>query len=452
MRRALKGLLLAATLLSSAPALAETVQGSCADGVCRVSLTPDQLLAKANERVAAHDFDTARPMVEALSALPSYNFQTHFLSGYMAIERGDTETAIRHFRAALAIDPKATRIRLELARALMLEGKRGAADYNFRLAGQDRDLPPEIQATIRTSRGLLRDGREWHLSTNFGFAPDSNITNGTSAQTIDLVYGNQTIPLTLDANARKRSGIGQTGSLSAGWRGRLGENLSLLVDLDGNGTNYAGTEADDFTGQLAIGPELKLSDRVQLSAQAIGSQRWFGGARASTQFGTRLSLQADIGSSARVGLTFDGRHTSSQINADYSGWSTGLYASYERVMMRSFVASATVFGRVDSLNSKAYSSRELGINLGLGGELKHGINAGLSGGISRALYDAPLLAFSAESRKDWRLNARAYIGIRSIRVLGFSPSVTYSWSNNDASLPLYKSERSRFAFELARYF
>jgi outer membrane protein len=452
MRQALTGLLLAASFLTPALAHAEAVQGSCADGVCRVSLTPDQLFAKASSLVAERQFAEAQPMIAALATLPAYAVQTHFLSGFIAVESGDTKTAIQHFRAALATDPKATRVRLELARALMIEGKRGAADYNFRLAAQDADLPPEISATIRASRGLLRDSREWHLSTQFGFAPDSNITNGTNAQTVDLVFGNQTIPLTLDATARRRSGIGQTGSLSAGWRGRLGENLALLVDLDGQGTNYDGTESDDFTGQLAFGPELKLSETVQLSAQAIGSQRWFGGKRASTQFGTRLSLQADIGSSQRVGLTLDGRHTTTVANADYTGWNFGAYASYERVMMRTMVASATLFGRVDSLASKAYSSREIGLNLGLGGEFRRGINAGISGGVSRAIYNAPLLAFSPEARKDWRLNARIYVGLRSVRVLGFSPSVTYSFSRNGATLPLYASERSRFAFELARYF
>lgn len=452
MRRALTGLLLAASVLTPAPARAEAVRGSCADGVCRVALTPAQLLAKASELVAQKQFAEAQPMIAALAALPSYKLETHFLSGFIAVETGDTKAAIQHFRAALAVDPKATRIRLELARALMLEGKRGAADYNFRLAGQDSNLPPEIAATIRASRGLLRDTREWHLSTQFGLAPDTNITNGTNAQTIDLVYGNQTIPLTLDANARRRSGIGQTGSVSAGWRGRLGERLALLVDVDGQGTNYDGIEADDFTGQFAVGPELKLSETSQVSVQAIGSQRWFGGQRASTQFGTRVSFQAEIGSSQRIGLTLDGRHTTSALNADYSGWNLGAYASYERVLMRTMVASATLFGRVDTLASKAYSSREVGMNLGLGGELRHGINAGLSGGVSRAVYDAPLLAFSPEPRKDWRLNARVYVGLRSIRVWGFSPSVTYSYSRNGATLPLYKSERSRFAFELARYF
>ncbi len=439
-------------LLTPALASAEAVRGSCVSGVCQVSLTPDQLLDKAAELVSRHDFAQAQPMIAALAVIPAYTVQTRFLSGYIAVESGDTKMAIQQFRAALAVDPKATRIRLELARALMIEGKRGAADYNFRLAAQDRNLPPEIAATIRASRGLLRDSREWHLSTQFGLAPDSNITNGTNAQTIDLVYGNQIIPLKLDANARRRSGLGQTGNVSAGWRGTVGERLSMLVDLDGQGTNYSDTQSDDFTAQLAVGPELKLSEAAQVSAQGVASRRWYGGKRVSTQLGARVSYQAEIGSSQRVGLALDGRHTKSAINLDYSGWNLGAYATYERVMMRTMVANATLFGRVDSLTAKAYSSRELGMSLGIGGELRHGINAGVSGGVSHALYDAPLRAFSLKPRRDWRLNARMYVGLRSVRIMGFSPSITYSYSRNGATLPLYASERSRFAFELARYF
>ncbi len=452
MRQVVRGLLLASALIAPALAHAEAVRGSCAQGVCTVQLTSAQMLAKASELVSQHKFDEARPLLTALTNVPGIAPELHFLAGYIAIESGDTQAAVNHFRIALAANPKQTRVRLELARALMLQGKKGAADYNFRLAEQDANLPPEIQATIRASRGLLRDQREWHLNTDFGVAPDSNITNGTNAQTVDLIYGNQTIPLTLDANARQRSGIGQTGSVSGGWRGRLGENWAMLADVDAQGTNYDGTEADDFTGQIAVGPELKLSDATLLSVQGIGSQRWFGGKRASTQFGSRVAVQSTLDAGQRIGLSIDARHTASAINADYTGWNVGAYATYERVMMRSMVASVSVFGRIDTLASKAYSSREIGFNLGIGGELKHGINAGISGGISRAVYDAPLLSFSPDARKDWRLNARVFVGIRSIRVLGFSPSVSYTYSRNGASLPLYQSERSRFAFDLARYF
>jgi hypothetical protein len=432
----------------------ETGRPACVADVCRVRLTTQQMLAAVSKLVAARRFEEARPLVAALSKVPSLNMETHFLTGYIAIETGDIEGAVKEFRAALVGNPGQTRIRLELARALMLQGKRDAADYNFRLAEEDAKLPPEIQATIRASRGLLRDGRDHHLSFDFGIAPDTNVTNGTNAQSVDLVYGNQTIPnaLALTGNVRSRSGIGQTASLSAGIRHHVGENIALLADIDAQGVNYAGQGADDFTGQLAAGPELKLSDRMTISVEGIASQRYYGGVRAATQFGGRATLERVLNAGQRIGLTLDSRHTDSGYSPIYNGWTTGAYATYERVVMRSMVASASIFYRTDKLNSKAYSDQEVGMSLGIGGELKHGINAGISGGFSHASYDAPLAFLAVNPRVDWRYNARVYLGLRSVRVLGFSPSMTYTFSRIDSSMNLYKSERSRLAFNLARYF
>lgn len=429
-----------------------TGQAICENGLCSIRLTPSEMLAAASKLVAARRFDEARPLVAALAKAPGLTMETHFLTGYIAVETGNTEAAVHEFRAALIGNPGQTRIRLELARALMMQGKRDAADYNFRLAEQDAKLPPEIQATIRASRGLLRDGRDKHLSFDIGIAPDTNITNGTNAQTVDLIYGNQTVPLTLEGNARSRSGIGQTASISAGIRHHLRENVALLADIDAQGVNYKGKSADDFTGQFSAGPELKLSERTTVSLVGIASQRYYGGVRAATQFGGRATLERTLDAGQRVGLTLDSRHTDSGFSPMYDGWTTGAYATYERVVMRSMVASANVFYRTEKLNSAAYSSDEIGLSLGIGGELKHGINAGISGGFSHASYDAPLAALSPIPRADWRYNARIYAGLRSVRVLGFSPSITYIYSNIDSSMTLYQSERSRLAFNLARYF
>jgi hypothetical protein len=445
-------LLLAATILSPALAKAEAAAENCVSGVCKYTLTADQLLAKASELVVARHFDEARPMVAALRNVSALNMETHFLTGYIAVETGDTEAAVKEFRAALIGNPGQTRIRLELARALMMQGKRDAADYNFRLAEQDAKLPPEIQATIRASRGLLRDGRDKHLSFDFGIAPDTNITNGTNAQTVDLIYGNQTVPLTLEGNARSRSGIGQTASISAGIRHHIGENIALLADIDAQGVNYKGKSADDFTGQFSTGPEFKLSERTTIAVVGVASQRYYGGVRAATQFGGRATLERTLNAGQRIGLTLDSRHTASGFSPIYNGWTTGAYATYERVVMRSMVASANVFYRREDLKSKAYSDNEIGLSIGIGGELKHGINAGISGGFSHASYGAPLAALSPNPRADWRYNARIYVGMRSVRVLGFSPSVTYTYSNIDSSMTLYQSKRSRLAFNLARYF
>jgi outer membrane protein len=433
--------------LTAAP-LAET----CANGSCQIQLTADQLLNHATLLVEQRRFDEARPLIAVLALAPTVGMETHFLAGYVAVETGDVTTAVKEFRASLAIDPKQTRVRLELARALMMQGKDGGAAYHFRLATQDGALSPEIRATIQAQRGVLRDRRPWHFSTDFGVAPDSNITNGTSAETVDLVVGNQTIPLTLDENARARSGLGQTASLSAGYRFKIGERGALVVDGDAQGMNYSGTANDDYTVQFAAGPEIRPTEATSISLQGLGLQRWYGGDRAVTQIGARLAVQHIVGESQRVGVTLDARHAASGFQQDYSGWNFALYATYERVIARSMIASASVFARADRLNEAAYSSNEFGLSLGVGGELPHGINAGITGTASRATFAAPLAALSNDPRADWRVAGRIYAGVRSLRLMGFSPSVSYIYTLNASSLSLYESKRSRFAFSLARFF
>ena len=451
MRIPLVAALMGAATLSAAPALGDPLAPDCAQA-CTVTLTPPQLLAQAERLVAAREFDTARPMVQALTNIPGYRMQTHFLAGYIAVETGQYDDAIAHFRAALVTNPQATRIRLELARTLMLRGKDGGADYNYRLAEQDDSLPPEILATVKAARNLLRDRRLWHLSADFGIAPDSNITGGTDADTIDVTFGNQILPFTLQGNARKRSGLGQTASVNGGWRFKLSEASAILVDGSAQGVNYEGTSVDDFTGQIAVGPQYRFSTETSVSLQGIASQRWFGGARAATQFGARSQLQHLLTRGQRIGLTIDARHTNSGFSSEYDGWSLGAYGSYERVVMRAFIASASIFARTDQLSSPIYSNREFGFNLGIGGELPLGINAGFSGGVSRATYEKALFSLSPEPRKDWRYSGRVYAGLRSVRLFGLSPSITYTFSRSDSSILLYQNDRQRFAFNLAKYF
>ena len=439
-----------AASLAAAPLAADPIDPCSHD--CVVTLTAPQLLAQVERLVAARRFDVATPLVAALGQAPGYALQAHFLAGYVAVETGALDEAIGQFRAALAIDPKQTRVRLELARAMMLRGRDGAADYNYRLAQQAGDLPDEIAATIRASRGILRDRRPWHVSSSFGFAPDTNINNGSDARVVDVVLGSQTLPLTLNPDARARSGVGQTGSLSAGYRFKLPGRAALLLDADGQGTNYDGTTADDYTLQLAAGPEFRPDEALSLSAQSIALQRWYGGRRAATQFGLRLSGQRLLDSGARAGLTLDARHTDSGFGDGYSGWNVAAYATFERVVARSMIASASVFARTDRLNEAAYSSNEIGLSLGIGGELAHGINAGVSASAGHSSFLAPMLALGASPRVDWRLSGRVYAGLRSLRVIGFSPSVSYSYARTDSSLSLYDSRRSRFDFALARYF
>jgi outer membrane protein len=443
----LPALLLTVAAVTSPAAQCDTT------GTCTARMTGDQLLEAAERLVLARQFDEARPFVAALENVPERQMERHFLAGYIAIETGQTKEAIREFRAALAIDPKQTRVRLELARALMIDGDQSAADHHFRLASQDKALPPEIAATIRSTRGIIRDQRIWNFRFDFGLAPDTNINNATSAEQVDLLVSpNNRIPFELNDDARAQSGIGLTASFSGGLRLKQTGKLAWLIDGDGQFTHYKNDDFDDYMLQLAAGTELKLSSKTSINGQVVGLQRWFGGKTAQQQIGFRTNLTSFLDDGQRIGVQLDARRTESAFGTTFDGWQYGAYGTYERVVARTMVASASAFLRRESLRSDGYSNTEAGINLGIGGELPRGLNAGISGGISYAGYDAPITLFSDDKRKDTRINARAYLGSRAIRVLGFSPSVTYTFTHIGSNYAFYDSDRHRFRFVLARYF
>ena len=305
---------------------------------------------------------------------------------------------------------------------------------------------------IGNARSVIRSKRKFRFGFDFGFAPDSNINSATAAESVDINFGPNRVPISLDDNARARSGMGATASFYAGMRLPAGGAVSIVSDFDVDSVTYEDADYSDYSVQVAAGPEVALSDRTDLRVQAVGLYRWYGGEVAARQYGGKVTFQHEFEGSRRLALQLDGRRSESELNRGYTGWQVGANATFEQVVGRSAIVSISALARRDAMESDFYSSRTLGLNAGIGGELPWGINAGLSGGVTWSKYDDPQLLFSTQERKDWRYQARAYAGLRQIQVAGFSPSVEYQFIKVDSNYDLYKSDRHRFQFKLARYF
>jgi len=438
-----------ATALAAAPGASAPV---CENGACEIRLTPPQLLSAAEKLVAQGRYAEAKPLVQALALAPGYKLQARFLLGLIASHTGDLQTAADNFMAILADDPRQTRVRLELGKVFLAQHKTASADRQFRLAAQDTDLPQEVARTIRTVRDTIRSGRTWRLDFNFGLAPDTNINNATSAQSINILLGDTEIPVDLNDQARARSGTGVVGQISAGLRLPVSQKVSIIAEFDGSGTNYKGTDYDDVVVQGAAGAEYRLSQASSVSLQGVAAHRWYGGQSVTNQIGTRIGGQTVTGAKDRFGFQIDLRHTTAAFDHGYDGWQGGLYTTWEHALTPAIVASVGPFVRREWLNEKAFSSIEAGANLGVGGELSYGINFGASVGLSRAVFDAPLPIFAVDPRKDWRVTARATLGNRKLRVLGFSPQIVWTYTRIASSIEFYSTSRSRFEFTLARFF
>lgn len=436
---------LAASLLAAAPALAQTGGG-------QLRLTPAQLLVAAEKLVGERHYAEARPLVAALGMAPGYRLQSRFLAGLIASATGDLAGAAEQFKSVLAEDPRQTRVRLELAKVLLAMKRPASADRQFRIAAQDKDLPPEVARTIRTVRDTIRASRAWRLDVYLGIAPDTNVNSATAAQSVTVLLGGEPVPLTLNEAAKAKSGLGVTGRISGAVRLPVSKQVSAIAELDGFGTDYSGSAYDDYLVQGAAGAEYRLSQASSVSLEGVAAQRWFGGRAVSRQIGARGGGQTVLNDRTRLGVQIDIRRTSADFDHGYDGWQGGLYDTLERAVARTIVVSVGPFARRDQLREPAYSNTELGGTLGVGGELPHGVNFGASVSLSRAVFDAPLPIFDASPRHDTRAIVRATLGDRKIRVLGLSPQIGWCFTRIDSSLALYDTSRSRFEFTLARYF
>lgn len=427
-------------------------RGDCAGGQCTFRLAPGQMLALAEKLVLAKKFDEARPLVAALQSAPGMEIPHGFLQGLILLGEGHAKAAAGQFRTILEAHPEQTRVRLELARALLALRNYDGAEYHLRLAADDEGLPEDIARVIGDARNVIRSNRRFRFGFDFGFAPDTNINSATAAETIDVNFGSTRLPLELDDAARERSGVGVTASGYASLRLPTAEEMSLVFDTNLSMVNYEGSALDDYTIQVAGGPELRLDEGRTLTLQAIALNRWYGGDTAARQFGARATLQQEIGRDKRVALQLDGRHNISEINPGYDGWQVAANVTYEQVVERTAIVSASLIGRREFDAVDAFSNTTLGVSGGIGGELPFGINAGLSGGATWSRYDEPQEFFSFDRREDWRLQGRAYAGLRNVRVAGFSPSAEYQYIRVDSNYPLYASDRHRIQFKLARFF
>ncbi len=432
--------------------LAEKLTDPCYPNGCKIKVTADELVAEAERLIAAKQYEKAGVLVAALAEAPGYALQHRFLKGYIAQQMGELKTAEAAYRSILNDDPGQTRVRLELARVLMIAGKQASADYHFRLAQHDKSIPPEIASTIRSLRGILRDQRNWHMEFNLGLAPDSNINSATAAETVNINFGPFQLPLSLSEDARAKSGIGQTGGFSGGVRFKLSDKAAIVADVDTRFVNYQGSVADDIQVQMAAGPELRLGKTSSTSLQIVGAHHWYGGRHISQEYGAKVDFQKVLDEGQRIGAAIDVRKTFSDLSPAYSGMQYGTNITYERVVGSSFIASISAFGRLEQLESPAFSSNSFGASVGIGGELPFGVNAGISGSVSRAQFDAAQPVYSPDPRSDMRFFGRVYAGLRSLKFIGFSPSIEYVYSRNDSNYTLYQSKRHRGNFKLSRYF
>ncbi len=416
--------------------MATSATRALADGGGTIGgLSAGQLFEMAEKALAAQDDAAARAIYEALAHDPDLNVRCEARFRHAQLleaEKHYTEAAAL-LRAVLDDRPEAQRVRLGLARIQAMMGDAAGAYRSLRQA-QAGGLPPDIAQAVEKYVAALRSYKPWGGSFEVALAPDSNINRATDAKTLDTVIA----PLTLSQDARSRSGLGLKGSGQLYLRANVGEGLTLVPSVSGQGSLYRASQFNDVSGSAQLGLEWRLN-KDRLTPSAGYTSRWYGGhPYAQTPSlsvnwlhpaGKRAQLDSNVGISRA-------RYTRNDFQ---DGMIYNASISYERALTARSGASLSLSGNRQTAKDPGYATASGGAGLVYWHDFGK-LSVFGTATVNRLEADRRLFLYP-ERRREWYARAGGGAVLRQIQLAGFSPVVRIAYERNWSTVGIYDYRR-----------
>ena len=404
-------------------------------------LTTAQLFALADAARDRADYATAEGAYRALAANPDIDLRNE-ARFRLALMLADREHRYRDaavlLRKILDERPRASRVRLELARIDALLGHMREAGRELR-AAEASGLPPEVEQTVRFYAQALDSRRPLGGSVELMLAPDSNVNRATSSTILGTILGD----FTLNRDAQAHSGLGATARGQGFARLALSTRTSLLARLSGSANIYRASKFDDVVLAPQLGPEFSLGrDKLSLGAGPVW--RWYGMSSYTLSLAATGDWQHVVGrrGQLRVNTTF--AHIDNVRNRLESGDAVSLSVGVDRAFSSRFGGGLQVSGNRQEADDPGYATAGGGIGAYLFRELgKTTIAVNL--GYSHLEADRRLFLFT-HRRVDDDVSAGISATFRQLRIGSISPVIRLKYERNASRVQLY--DYSRFAGEL----
>lgn len=433
-------------------------------------LSASEQQAMLRRLIAAGRLDIATAMVETLVAAGTLSLTDgRMILARLLAEDGQAPAAIDQYRRILAQDESRVDARLELGRLLFMDDDYDAARENFRIARTDPGLSAEAAAVVDAYVDAMTPRDPWQFDAAIGIAPDSNVTQGTTIDEIEL-FG---LPLRLSESMRQSTGIGVFGNASVEYSPELPLSFGRGVRTDlrlGAGIGHVAYDDPDLASTVASGHAgLRFRhDGGSTSVLAVASAHWQGlgqslGQGLGHDFLSAIAdpVAADVGGRLEIDRRLDARtRFDGYLDIRYRDFPDLRERNGVRVLAdgtvtyeinaRSFVRGNVRFDRTASgLPVNAYSS------LGLGGGYYYDFEAPfavfLRGSADYRLYDERPF-FSPENRVDHRFDASIDVTYQEPVLFGFAPVLRYGYTYNVSTVDIYQYDRHRLDIGLTRRF
>jgi outer membrane protein len=429
----------AATQVATAQAVAQTVAAPPPPSRTISYLEAAKLL------IAAGKLDEARKVLEVLRQASPKDPEVLFLLANVAEAKGDLDGAIAQYRAILVDNPAAARVRLELARAFFLKHDDANAARQFQLALSAK-LPAAVEDNVDRYLAAIRARRSWSFSFSAAIAPDSNINSATGSPQVDI-YG---LPFTLSPDARSHSGAGLAIDAAGEWAPSIGKAMRLRLGSSVDTVDYSQSAFDDTTLRVYAGP-LFLGTNWQFSPLFAETSRWYGNQLYFSGPGPRLEASYIPSARLRLDGSLEGQWLDYRPNPGQSGPVATLTLGASYALDPSSIVQGSVWAARQDARDPGYANTSASFAVGYLRELPKGFSASIQPGYSRAVFDGPLAAFGA-TRRDSTYSVNLSLLNRTIHFKGFTPRLSFTYTANRSSIPIYSYNRSRVEVRLTRVF
>ncbi len=434
-------LLLPALLLTATPALAQQVREGKVEGI-----SAPRLFQIADQAIASGHLADAETIYRALVRDPDIEIRSEarFRLGMMLEKQKRYTEAATLFRQILDEKPKASRVRLELARILALIGDEGAARRELRQV-QASGLPPQVALVVDQFANALRSRKPLGGSVEKAIAPDSNINRATRAKTLNTIIA----PLNLSRDARERSGIGVRLSGQGYVRLPLSGNLALLPRISTDATLYRQSAFNDISGSALLGIEYRSgADRATLSAGP--TFRWYGDRLYARTATASATYEHPISRRAEIEATLTTGHSDYRQNDQQNGMLYDARLALDRAFSARSGGEVSLGVTRQTARDPGYATTSGGVSLLYWRELGHTtLFSQLSA--HRLGSDERLFLFP-ERRREWLYSANLGATFRAFTVHGFAPVVRVHLERNASSVGIYDYRRIAFDFGITRAF
>ncbi len=426
---------LSCLILTSTAILAKTAVAPSPQQISEYEASTESTRVKLLIRLAkSGQHDLAETLLERYPLTGEFGKNRQlFVEGLILKARGNLTGAAKNYRAALADDPSLTLVRAELAQTLFALEQDDSAKHHLNLLMAEAPNENEAQG-IRSFIDTIDARRPFTFNAYVSVAPSTNVNNGSS---VDKVYYSDGSYIDVQGE-KKKSGIGFSTGLNAGYSHRLGNDFSVVLGGGANGTVYTDDDYNifaasqsaelrylitgGFLGAGLVASENLKNDEIDLSYYS---------------YGPRVSLQKSLSPQDRINLSsvYEWRNYPDNSGSDGTAlmidgsWSHAFNSSLTAGLNGGFDRVTTGFG-YDSY--EAYSA-----GFSLYKELPYGITANLYGEMRLADFDDIFPLYNVV-RKDTRLIGTVNLTKRDLNFWGYAPAIEYTYINNDSNIANYK--------------